>query len=421
MINNNVLPGNVCNITHQATSLSIASCIESRNRILTIITNMFDNLQKLLLHYNNAFTFSIQSLTNTVNHSLMQSHDTLNQNTLNHIQTCLIVQQKMWKEILNHKRIADSQLSAVQSNIRRLQQQKLIFINPINFHIIPTATAPIRTIIPITTQPQIVLNQRLPFLHNQRSQISNARIAPSTSTVPSTVTTETAMHKKKRKRRGYNGPYSVEEKQFMTDFNDKHKCDTTDDIIALSEELATKFKVKRSPYGLAQKMYQMNIINSRLKALFQRKFEDEDKEQMVVIPEHVSHATTAPHTTEDADTDGQSTSYDCAKRWRPFVQEEVQFIRELIQRYEHENSRKLYWRFLQRFADWKDDSKAYQRFYHKYWTLITEHRNKKNIRDAVRNTGNSNCHVQNERKRTRDTVKGPCKRFKASCDEGDMD
>ena len=72
--------------------------------------------------------------------------------------------------------------------------------------------------------------------------------------------------KKKRKRRGYNGPYSEEEKKFMKDFA---KNETTEDIIELSIKMENKFKVKRSPYGLAQKMYQMGIINSRLKAIFQ--------------------------------------------------------------------------------------------------------------------------------------------------------
>ena len=72
--------------------------------------------------------------------------------------------------------------------------------------------------------------------------------------------------KRKRKRRGYNGPYSEEEQNFMRNWQ---KNQTPQDILKMSNEMEKKFKVKRSPYGLAQKMYQMNIINSRLKAIFQ--------------------------------------------------------------------------------------------------------------------------------------------------------
>ena len=76
------------------------------------------------------------------------------------------------------------------------------------------------------------------------------------------------VNKRKRKRRGYNGPYSEEEQSFMRNWP---KNQTPQDILNMSNAMEHRFKVKRSPYGLAQKMYQMGIINSRLKAIFQVK------------------------------------------------------------------------------------------------------------------------------------------------------
>ena len=96
------------------------------------------------------------------------------------------------------------------------------------------------------------------FLRNDNSN--------STHSTLSNPTNPSSSSKRKRKRRGYNGPYSEEEQNFMRNWP---KNQTPQDILNMSNAMENRFKVKRSPYGLAQKMYQMGIINSRLKAIFQ--------------------------------------------------------------------------------------------------------------------------------------------------------
>jgi len=222
-------------------------------------------------------------------------------------------------------------------------------------------------------------------------------ISPSNDT-NSNINGNISNNRKKRKRRGYNGPYSEEEKNFMKDFN---RNKTTEDIIALSIEMENKFKVKRSPYGLAQKMYQMGIINSRLKAIFQRQFQNEgninhsddssdnnnNSNNGLLAYNNVYHSHESKESNLNMNTNTKATSPStinsnnssngssiAINKRRPFTSQELNYLNQLINDYNNEQPRKLFWRFAQKFKNWNEPTKSYQKFYHKYWTLTNEKR-----------------------------------------------
>eukprot|EP01084_Bolivina_argentea_P078410 142267_1 len=396
MINAKNFTVNHLNPINNNTSVSILLGIQSRNTILNTIKNMLNNLQNVLFQYNTAFTFPIQSITNKLNNSSTQS--TIFQSISNDIQTCLLLQDKMWKDIITQKTAADSELYAVQQNIINLQQSNTLYIKPQQ---VPPNT-PFIILKTLPNHNTYNSSQTLSSVHcnNSVPLVSNRSLGSTTSIIQSIESNASGpkiktpdnkkIDKRKRKRRGYNGPYSDEEKKFMINYNKNNKCETTNDIVNLSNAMETKFKVKRSPYGLSQKMYQMNLINSRLKALFQRQFANESKQ---VSQECVN---------ESIDNNEIKLSI---KR-RTFMAEESNYINQLIANHINEKPRKLFWRFTQKFTEWNNDSKSYQKFYHKYWTLT----NDKNIVDNV--SGN---HDKNQRKRLSNlNVNQPCKRIKLS-------
>ena len=87
----------------------------------------------------------------------------------------------------------------------------------------------------------------------------------------------------------------------------------------------------------------------------------------------LNNQTTAnpPNSTVESNT--EVTAEMPIKR-RPFTSQELKYLNQLINDYNNEQPRKLFWRFIQKFTNWNDTQKSYQKFYHKYWTLTNEKR-----------------------------------------------
>lgn len=89
---------------------------------------------------------------------------------------------------------------------------------------------------------------------------------------------------------------------------------------------------------------------------------------------HDNHSIHSNSSLNDSDT---VCSQDKKK---PFTEEEIKFIRNDLIKYDStEAPRKLYWRFIQNFTDWKNDQKSYLKFYQKFWTLTNENKELLNL------------------------------------------
>lgn len=294
-------------------TISNALQIQSRNDILAAVSKQLQNLQHILQVYNSTFTFVIKSLGLKLTNLMNNGHHLSSQTIAEDIQKIINIQNKMWTDLNEQKNITDQELNRVKHTLitqRHSQQASSILIkqqNDINNVISSQLNNPMVTQLAHTYNYTVsddlsqlihsvnnssnihpnkynILNVNNPFIvnsnHPNTATVTNMNtntnkvdedvpklmVQHSTPTINFNLNCNKTSEKKKRKRRGYNGPYSEEEKKFMKEFD---RNQTTEDIIALSIEMENKFKVKRSPYGLAQKMHQMGIINSRLKAVFQ--------------------------------------------------------------------------------------------------------------------------------------------------------
>ena len=86
---------------------------------------------------------------------------------------------------------------------------------------------------------------------------------------------------------------------------------------------------------------------------------------------------------------------------KPFTEEEIKFIRNDLMQYDsNEQPRKLYWRFIQNFTDWKNDQKSYLKFYHKFWILTNENKDILNLSVKKESQSRIDNKQRNTRKRS---------------------
>eukprot|EP01083_Nonionella_stella_P002895 8283_1 len=345
---------------------------DARNTVLTTVSQMIDNMQQIIVSYNKAFCLPLQSITNSIsNYSAIQQIQPLSSECLwsslsLHITNCIMLKQQMFADIAAQQRLAETHLSNIQQAILVLQQQSMPQIQtvetqpvtPIHVQNISVHSSQISHSTPTAVAVSNSTNNTVTKPSNVHA-IPNSMYRKSHSN-RSNVSVDKPITKPKRTRRGYNGPYSEDEQRFMRNWK---YIESPQDIIQMSRQMEDQFKVKRSPYGLSQKMYQLGLINSRLKAIFQRQLEKK------TLSENETH-------NENNAIEDQSGAQ-CTVRFRT---EEVVFIRNtLMKNHNDEAPRKLYWRFTEKFPHWKDITNAYQKFYHKYWTLSHEMEKKRRI------------------------------------------